>query len=75
MKNCIKYILGISLLFISNFCLAQSAEMADTFRSEGKIYVVVAIILVILIGLILYLFLLDRKLNKLEELVKGKTKN
>jgi uncharacterized protein HemX len=50
----------------------QNAEMADAFRAEGKIYVVVAIILIVLTGLIVYLFLLDRKLNKLEELIKAK---
>ncbi|MND06877.1 hypothetical protein D3C83_285220 [compost metagenome] len=41
--------------------------MADTLRSEGKIYVVVAIMLVIFIGLIGYLFLMDRKITRLEK--------
>jgi CcmD family protein len=50
----------------------QNAEMADAFRAEGKIYVVVAIILIVLTGLIVYLFLLDRKLNKLEGMIKGR---
>jgi len=46
---------------------AQSeVEMADTLRSEGKIYVVVAILLLIFAGLISYLVMLDRKLTKLE---------
>jgi hypothetical protein len=36
-------------------------------RSEGKIYVVVSIILIILVGLIAYLFLMDRKVKKLED--------
>lgn len=44
----------------------QEVEMADTLRSEGKIYVVVAIMLVIFIGLIAYLFLMDRKVSRLE---------
>ncbi len=45
----------------------SSAEMADTFRSNGKIYVVVAVMLVILAGLILYLVRLDRRISKLEK--------
>jgi uncharacterized membrane protein len=45
----------------------SNAEMADTFRSNGKIYVVVAVMLVILAGLILYLIRLDRKISKLEK--------
>jgi CcmD family protein len=42
-------------------------EMADAFRANGKIYVVVAIISVIFIGLGAYLFHLDRKISKLEK--------
>jgi len=49
---------------------AQAApEMADVMRSNGKIYVVVAVCLTILIGLFIYVFLLDRKISRLE---KGK---
>jgi hypothetical protein len=50
----------------------EKVEMADVMRSEGKIYVVVAIILLVLAGLIAYLFLLDRKVKKLERMVDGK---
>lgn len=45
---------------------AQDAEMADGMRAEGKIYVVVAILSLILLGLIGYLILLDRKVTRLE---------
>ena len=52
---------------------AQSeVEMADTLRSEGKIYVVVAIMLVIFLGLIGYLFLMDRKISRLEKKISEK---
>jgi len=44
----------------------QEVEMADTFRSEGKIYVVVAVIIAILSGIIVYLVVLDKKIAKLE---------
>lgn len=45
---------------------AGQPEMADTMRSEGKIYVLVAIILVILAGVCFYLIRLDRKISRLE---------
>lgn len=45
----------------------SSVEMADTFREEGKIYVVVAVIMAILAGLFIYLVLIDRKLRKMEK--------
>jgi uncharacterized membrane protein len=42
-------------------------EMADTLRSNGKIYVVVAVLLIILTGLIIFLIRIDRKVSKLEK--------
>jgi uncharacterized transporter YbjL len=64
-----KLLLLFSLLFFVLFAGAQEAgaEMADTMRSNGKIYVVVAVILTIFAGIILYLVRLDRKITKLEK--------
>ena len=45
----------------------QKVQMADTMRSNGRIYVVVAVVLIILIGLILYVARIDRKISKLEK--------
>ena len=53
-------------LFAQN-TTTDSAEMADAMRSNGKIYVVVAVIVTIFAGLIIYLVRLDRKINKLEK--------
>jgi CcmD family protein len=49
----------------------EQVPMADTMRSEGKIYVVVSIILMILLGLFGYLFMMDRKVTKLEKDIKN----
>jgi uncharacterized membrane protein len=62
----------ISFLFLSFVVMAQSAGqpevgMADMMRSNGRIYVVIAVILTILFGLILYIIRLDRKISKLEK--------
>jgi hypothetical protein len=54
------------LIFVSQ-AQDSSAEMADTFRSNGKIYVVVAVMLTILAGIILYLVRLERKISRLEK--------
>jgi hypothetical protein len=45
----------------------KKVEMADLMRSNGRIYVVVAVMLTILIGLILYVVRLDRKISRLEK--------
>ena len=44
----------------------QQTEMADLMRSNGKIYVVVAVMLTLLVGLVIYLIRLDKKLAILE---------
>ena len=44
----------------------KKVEMADVMRSNGKIYVVVAVLVIILSGLILYVVRLDRKISRLE---------
>lgn len=69
MKNIFTLLL---ILVIPSLLSAQEqVEMADTMRSEGKIYVVVAISLVIFFGLIAYLVMLDRKVSKIEKQLKS----
>ena len=59
------------LLLFSIITFAQDGEkkveMADLMRSNGRIYVVVAVMLTILIGLVLYVIRLDRKITKMEK--------
>ncbi len=48
----------------------QQVEMADRFRADGKIWVVVGIVGLVLGGLLLYAVAIDRKVSKLEQLAK-----
>lgn len=57
----------IALILLPMVSLAQEGSMADTLRSEGKIYVVVMIITTIFVGIILTLVYLDNKIKKLEK--------
>jgi len=52
---------------LATFAQEKEVDMADTMRSNGRIYVVVAVMLTILIGLILYIVRLDKKISKLEK--------
>ncbi|MDG1298196.1 MAG: CcmD family protein [Saprospiraceae bacterium] len=61
-KRYILFILGLVL----NLQAFAQGEQIDFMRSIGKIYVVVAVILVILLGLFYYLFRMDKNLTKLE---------
>ena len=46
-------------------------EMADRLRADGKIYIVVACVLVVLAGMIFYLISLDKKVSNLEKQIKS----
>ena len=62
-----KLIAILTLTFLTSFANAQDVKMADMMKENGKIYVVIAVMLTILAGLVLYLFRLDRKISKLEK--------
>lgn len=68
MKKIVLLTLAI-FFFFSQPLLSQTpkTEMAELMRSDGRIYVVIAVILAILTGLILYLVRLDRKIAKMEK--------
>lgn len=61
------------LLLLTNVGLCQDAvpdepvQMADAFRANGKIYVVVAVVVTIVAGVVIYLINLDRKISRLEK--------
>lgn len=57
----------IGLLIQAQENIKQKTEMADLMRSNGKIYVVIAVIITILVGLIIYLKRVDRKIGRLEK--------
>jgi hypothetical protein len=55
------------LTSMQTFAQDQAPEMADAFRSSGKIYVVVCVAAIVLAGLIIYLTMIDRKVSRLEK--------
>lgn len=57
----------LSLFFILCNLVLFAQDMADEMRENGKIYVVVAVLVAIFFGIIIYLIRLDRKLSKLEK--------
>ena len=71
-----RILLILPLLALRFSALAQlpPTEMASGFYAEGKIYVVITVGLLILSGIFTYLFLLDRKVRRLESKINNKTK-
>jgi hypothetical protein len=68
MKNkLIAFLLSFVVFSAKAKGISNNDSMASVMRSNGKIYVVVAVVLTILFGLIAYLIRLDRKISKLEK--------
>ncbi|TXB62072.1 CcmD family protein [Phaeodactylibacter luteus] len=65
-----RFSLALLSLCLLNVLAAQNSTDTDFMRSTGKIYVVVAVVLAIFVGLVLFLVYLDRKLTKLENQIK-----
>ncbi len=63
----------LMLFFFSSLPLfaQDKPEMADLMRSNGKIYVVVGCCLIILVGLFLYVWRVDRKIKNIENKGNG----
>ena len=75
-RICSRVCLSVFALMLSVFVSAQDSlknekpQMADAMRSSGKIYVVVAVLVIILIGLFLYLVNTDKRISRMEKNIK-----
>ena len=74
MKKLQYLLFSIYFLMISVACTAQDKvgnedvpHMADGLRASGKIYVVVAVVITILAGVIIYLVQIDKKISRMEK--------
>jgi hypothetical protein len=64
----LQLVLIICSLFTSAVSFAQNANNDESvMRTNGKIYVVMAVCITILVGLIIYLISIDRKIKKIEK--------
>lgn len=66
-------VFALCLVTLHSFAQSDSGiEMADKLREDGKIWVVVGVILLIFTGVTVYLVSLDRKISNLEKKLKSK---
>lgn len=70
MKN--RRYFALFILMALSFSAHAQPEMADSMRENGKIYVVVSVLVVIFALLFAYVIMIDRKLRKLESEVTKK---
>lgn len=73
MRKLLPYFFMLFFILLANLAKAQAENTppVDMMRSNGKIMVVVAVVITILLGLFFYLVSLDRKINKMEKEGKG----
>jgi CcmD family protein len=72
MKNILTLLIFILLPSIIFAQESQHVEMAESLFQSGKIYVVVAVLVVIFTGIVGYLISIDRKITKLENEINKK---
>lgn len=66
-----KYFKLFLLVLMANVCIItahaqDAAANSDVMRSNGKIYVVMAVVATIVTGLFAYVYSIDKKISKLE---------
>ncbi len=55
------------MLLLLSLSSRASSDTEEFFYKSGKIQVVIAVVLIVLVGLLVYLFRLDRKVSQWEE--------
>ena len=68
-ENKMRTILTLILSLISTatvWAQGNDIEMAEMMRSDGKIYIVISVLMIIFIGFIVYLKRLDSRITKME---------
>lgn len=66
-----RIILSLSFILLNVIVFADvnspEIEMADAMRSSGKIYVVIAVIAIIFIGIVFFLFRMENRISNIEK--------
>lgn len=66
-----KLLMTMTCIFIAFSLQAQGSGFDAMMLSNGKLYTVVGVLLIIFIGIILYLYNTDKKLRSLEDQIKS----
>lgn len=68
----ISFTLLMLMFTLQLFAQNEGPSISDSVYASGKIYVVVACIVLILLGLLFFLFSIEKRLKKLEQKSAGK---
>jgi len=71
MKKCNHLLLILAAIVASSTNLRAESGIVDFLASTGKIYSVIAVIVVVLLGIGFFLYRIDNKLTKLENQINN----
>jgi len=71
MKKYTPFLFFMGLFLMTSGTLHAESPAIDFLRSTGKIYSVIAVIVVILLGIAFFLYRMDNKLTKLENQINN----
>ena len=66
-KLTLSFVFAFVLIVANAQAAANDANSNDLMRSNGRIFLVMTIVVFIVLGLLLYVYSLDRKISKLEK--------
>jgi|CryBogDrversion2_11_1035321.scaffolds.fasta_scaffold22150_2 Na+/proline symporter len=66
-KSILFFVFALFQIFANAQAATTDANSNDLMRSNGRIFLVMTIVVFIVIGLLLYVYSLDRKISKLEK--------
>lgn len=72
MKRLFLFLCALLSVFKVSAQVTSDVAMADGLRSSGMIYVVVAVMVTIFIGLLFYLYSIDKRVSKIEKIKSSK---
>ena len=70
-----KKLLALLMILVAGTAFAQTAkDRYESMHNNGKIYVTVTVFAIIIVAFFVYMFMLDRKVSKLEKTLNNKQK-
>ncbi len=72
MKRLFFFLCALLSVFRVPAQVTSDVAIADGLRSSGMIYVVVGVMVIIFIGLLFYLYSMDKRISKIEKIKSSK---
>ena len=72
LKNFRSFAIALCAVFFASTVSAQDSKIVSSLRVEEHVYVVAVIMSIVMIGLLVFVLLTDRKVRRLEKMLNDK---